>query len=352
MEERRMGTMKAILKERPEPGAALGRRDIPRPGAGELLVRVRATSVCGTDLHIYHWNDWAKSRVRPPQIMGHELAGEVVEVGEGVASFAVGDYVSVETHIYCGRCAPCRLGMFEICANLSLFGVDRDGCFAEFAAVPAIVCWKNDPSIPPEFATLQEPLGNAVDTVLAEPIAARSTLVTGCGPVGLLAVAVARASGASPVIATDVIDYRLDLARRLGADIVLNARRDDIVKEVRGATGGDGVEVLLEMSGNPKALQQGLQSLALGGRVSILGVFEHEVPLDLTRLVVFKKARIYGIYGRRIFETWQRSAALLRERRLDLSPLVTHRMRLDEFKTAMDLMDRGECGKVVMHPAE
>lgn len=347
-----MGTMKAILKEKPERGAVLTQRPAPRPKTGEVLLRVRATSFCGTDLHIYHWNDWAASRVHPPQIMGHEVAGEVVEVGDGVTSLRPGDYVSAETHIYCGRCRPCRLGMPEICANLSLLGVDRDGCFAEFVAVPEIVCWKNDPSIPPAIASIQEPLGNAIDTVMAEEISARSTLIVGCGPVGILAVAVARACGASPIIATDVVDYRLDLAKRLGADVMVNPRRQDVVKEVRDATDGAGAEVVLEMSGSAQALRDGLQALAPGGRVSLLGVFDKDVPLDLTRQIVFKKARLYGIYGRRIFETWQKAAALIRTGRLDLAPVITHQLPLEDFPRAIELMETGECGKVVMFPGD
>jgi len=347
-----MGTMKAILKEKPGPGAVMTRCPVPKPKAGEVLVRVRATSFCGTDLHIYHWNSWAAGRVRPPQIMGHEVAGDVVEVGDGVSTIRAGDSVSAETHIYCGHCRPCHLGMPEICANLSILGVDRDGCFAEFVAVPEIVCWKNDPSLPPHLASVQEPLGNAIDTVLAEPVSARSTLLTGCGPVGILGVAVAKACGAAPIIATDVIDYRLDLAKRLGADIVLNPQRDDVVKEVRGATGGAGVEVLCEMSGNAQALRDGLASLALGGRVSLLGLFGKEVSLDLTGQIVLKKARVYGIYGRRIFETWQKAAALIRGGRLDLASCVTHQLPLDDFPKAVDLMEKGECGKIVMLPGD
>jgi threonine 3-dehydrogenase len=347
-----MGTMRAVVKERPEPGAVLTERPVPKAQRGEVLLRVRATSFCGTDLHIYHWNEWAASRVRPPQIMGHEVAGEVVEVGDGVTSLRVGDYVSAETHIYCGHCRPCRLGMPEVCANLSLLGVDRDGCFASYVAVPEIVCWKNDPSIPPFIASIQEPLGNAIDTVMAEPISARSTLVIGCGPVGALAVAVAHASGAAPIIATDLVDYRLDLAKRLGADIVLNPRRQDVVKEVLGATGGAGADVLLEMSGSAQALRDGLRAVALGGRVSLLGVFDKDVPIDLTRQIIFKKVRVYGIYGRRIFETWQKAAALIGSGRLDLAPAVTHQFPLEDFPKAVELMDKGECGKIVMFPGD
>lgn len=347
-----MGTMRALLKERPEPGAVLAQRPVPKAQPGEVLLRVRATSFCGTDLHIYHWNDWAASRIHPPQIMGHELAGEVVELGEGVRSLRIGDCVSAETHIYCGHCRPCQLGMPEICANLSILGVDRDGCFAEFVTVPEIVCWKNDPSIPPYIASVQEPLGNAIDTVLAEPVSARSTLVVGCGPVGLLAVAVARVSGASPIIATDVIDYRLGLAKKLGADIAINPRAQDVVQEVKRATDGVGADVLLEMSGNAGALRDGLSALALGGRVSLLGVFDKDVPLDLTRQVVFKKARLYGIYGRRIFDTWQKAAALIRTGRLNLAQVVTHQFPLEDFEKAVDLMEKGECGKVVMFPGD
>jgi len=342
------GTMRAIVKVKPGPGAELQRVPIPKPGKGEILVKVKVTSICGSDLHIYNWNSWAEQHVHPPQIMGHELAGEVIEIGENVRSVNIGDFISAETHIPCGHCKPCRTGNRHICSNLKILGVDTNGAFAEYIAMPEVVAWKNDASIPHKFASVQEPLGNAIDTVLSEDVAGKSVAIIGTGPIGILAVGVARISGATQIFVTDINDYRLGLAQKMGADVMLNPNRDDVVQQVMEATNGEGVDVVLEMSGNESALIQGCQLLTPGGRLSLLGVFDHQVSVDLNNLIIFKGIRVYGITGRKMFSTWFKAANFLKSKVLDLSPAITHEFKLEEFEKGFELMRSGMCGKIVL----
>lgn len=344
------GKMKAVVKVHGAPGAELAEVDIPTPGPNEVLIKVLATSICGTDVHIYNWDPWAQGRIRTPQILGHELAGEVVEIGADVTSIAVGDYVSAETHIVCGTCYQCRNDMAHICANLKILGVDRDGCFAEYVTIPAINAWRMDRRIPPEVASMQDPFGNAVHTALAGDLAGASVLVLGCGPTGLAAIGIARACGAAPVIATDVIDYRLDLAYRMGATAALNPASEDVLALVHDLTRGTGVDVVMEMSGHPAAIKLGFNALRNGGQLTILGIPSRPVELDLARDIVFKEARVVGITGRLMFKTWYQADALLRNGLVDLKPIVTHRLPLEDFDTGMELMNSGRCGKVVLYP--
>ena len=344
--------MGAVVKSRAAAGAEWKQVPVPQTGPEDILIQVKAASICGTDLHIYQWDEWASHRIRVPQTMGHETAGEVVEVGKEVTTIQVGDYVSVETHIVCGTCYPCRLGRAEVCSNVKIVGVDTDGSFARYLKVPARCAWKNDRSLPPEIATLQEPLGNAVDTVLAEDVSGKTVIILGAGPVGLLATGVARASGASAIFVTDVSDYRLGLAKKMGATHTFNPKRDRVVEAILDLTHGDGVDVVIEMSGNPDALSQGFKVLSPGGRLSLLGLSHGPVRIDLNNEVILKGARIYGITGRKIFNTWYKSSRLLASGLLDLHPLITHRLPVTQFAAAMDLMQKGECGKIVLLPAD
>jgi threonine 3-dehydrogenase len=343
-------TMLAVVKTRPERGVQITRVHVPDCRPHEVLVRVQATSVCGTDVHIYNWDPWAQARLALPRILGHEAAGEVVAVGADVQGIAVGDLVSAETHIPCGHCYQCRTGKPEVCRHLKILGVDTDGAFAEYVALPEVDVWKNEPTIPLEFTAIQEPLGNAIDTVLVEDVAGKTVLVTGCGPIGLLAIGIARASGATCIVASEVSPLRRQLAERMGATRVLNPLEVDIVEAVRAETNGDGVDVLLEMSGQATALKQGLQALTQGGRVSLLGLFAGPVPLDLNTEIILKDVRLYGITGRHIFATWYKAARFLQSGLLDPSPIITHRFPLADFDQAMDLITHGECGKVVLLP--
>ncbi|MBI3405548.1 MAG: alcohol dehydrogenase catalytic domain-containing protein, partial [Acidobacteria bacterium] len=274
-------TMKALRKVSAARGARVETVPIPEISPKEVLVRVKAASICGTDLHIYEWDRWSASRIKPPLTFGHEFCGVIEKVGAEVSGLAPGEFVSAEMHLYCGTCHQCRLGQLHICQNVRIIGIDQDGCFAEFVRIPASNIWKIDPSIPEHYAAILDPLGNAVHTVLAGPIAGQTVAITGCGPIGLMALAVAKACGCSTAFAIEVNAHRLQLARTMGADLVLNPAEMDVVAAVRSATGGTGADVLLEMSGNPRAIQQGFQLLRAGGRASLLGIPSQPVTFDL-----------------------------------------------------------------------
>jgi threonine 3-dehydrogenase len=343
-------TMTALRKMRPERGAQLEAVSIPAIGPGEVLVRVRAASICGTDLHIYAWDPWSASRVKPPLTFGHEFCGTVERVGDKVTAVAPGDFVSAEMHLNCGHCRQCRVGQLHLCQSLKIIGIDQDGCFAEFVRIPASNIWKVDPAIPEHYAAILDPLGNAVHTVLSGEIVGQTVAVTGCGPIGLMAIAVAKACGCSAIFATEVNPHRRVLAKKMGADEALDPMASDVVARVRAATGGAGVDVLLEMSGHPTAIQQGLQMLRAGGRASLLGIPAQPVMLDLVNLVIFKGATVQGIFGRRMFQTWLQVTELLKSGRLNLEPLFGERLALDRFAEAFSMLQGGLAGKILFYP--
>ncbi len=343
-------TMRALVKAEARPGLELREVPVPRPGPREALVRVRAASICGTDLHIYRWDPWAQGRIHPPLVVGHELCGEVVEVGEDVDEVQVGDFVSAESHIVCGRCVYCRTGRGHLCPNTRILGVDRDGGFAEYIVLPAENLWRNPPDLPVEVAVLLENFGNAVHTVFSTSVAAKKVLVTGCGPVGLMAIAVAKAAGARKVLATDLSDYRLQLARTMGADVTIRADREDVVGRVLEETGGEGVDVLLEMSGAASALDQGFQALRDGGEAALLGLPAKPIPFDFANRIIFKGITVRGIIGRRLWETWYQGRGLIASGAVDLRPLVTHRFPLERYEEAFETMASGRSGKVMLVP--
>ena len=340
--------MRALVKTKAAPGLELV--DVPKPsaGPGQVVVRVLATSLCGTDNHIYRWDEWAQGRIHPPRIIGHELCGEVVEAGPGVAAVAVGDYVAAESHITCAVCFQCRTGNGHVCKNYRILGIDEDGSYAEYVRLPERLLWKTSREIPPEFACLQEPLGNAVHAALVEDLTGQSVLITGCGPTGLFATAVARTAGAGVIIASDVSDYRLGLAKQLGADYTINPTRDDTDLITR-VTGGEGVDVALEMSGNPAAIHKCFLYVKNGGRVTLFGIPEAQVSFDMTNEIIFKGIRVYGVTGRRLFQTWYRLSGLFKAG-LNIKPVVTHVLPLDKFAEGFDLVAKGQCGKVVLLP--
>src|SRR3984893_14566741 len=343
-------TMKALRKMRPARGAQLETLPIPVPGPTEVLVRVRAASICGTDLHIYGWDRWSASRIRPPMTFGHEFCGTIEMVGDEVTSVRAGDFVSAEMHVNCGHCRPCRMGQPHVCQNVKIIGIDADGCFAEFVLIPIRNVWKIDSAIPEHYAAILDPLGNAVHTVLAGEIAALNVLVTGAGPIGLMAIAVARACGCAQLFATEVNAHRRDLARKMGADFALDPNEGDVVARVLEATDGAGVDVLLEMSGHPAAIHQGFQMLRPGGRASLLGIPKDPVTFDLVNDVIFKGATVQGIYGRRMFETWEQMTALLKAGRLNLDALFGERTSLEKFADAFSLLESGQAGKILFYP--
>ena len=343
----RVGTMRALVKPAAGPGLEIRSVPIPQPGPGQVLVRVRAGGICGTDLHIWRWDPWAASRLHPPVIIGHEFCGTVTEIGPDAHGVAPGDFVSGESHVNCGRCGACRRGEPHICERLQIIGVDRDGAFTDFVVLPAQNARKMPPATPVEVAAVMDPLGNAVHTALSTDLAGRSVLVMGCGPIGLCAILVARRAGAAPVIAVDVNRYRLGLAERLGPDLVLDARTEDVPRVVRGRTDASGADVLLEFSGNAQGVHTGLAALRNGGAAALLGLPSRPVELDLSNEVIFKGARLQGIFGRRMWDTWEQATALLASG-MDIRPVITHRLPVARFAEAFALMESGECGKVIL----
>ena len=321
---------------------------VPEPAAGEALVRVQATSICGTDHHIWDWNPWSEQRLGPrlPQTMGHEFCGVVEELGHGTRGVAVGDYVSAETHIVCHTCPACRRNQYEVCLNTSILGVDRDGSFAEYIAVPAENLWPNPPDLPRDVASAQEPLGNAVHTAMAESLAGKRVLITGMGPIGAMSVGVARALGAAEVYVSEPNSYRLELGRKMGADVMINPAETPLAERIAELT-GDGVDAVLEMSGHPQAIRDAVSSVIPGGHIAQLGLPPDTLEFDLNELI-FKGIRFYGIVGRRLWETWDAMSRLLSGGRLDITPVLTHTFTLDEWAEGMELMDAGLCGKVVL----
>jgi threonine 3-dehydrogenase len=353
-------TMKAVVKTRPQPGAEWREVPVPVPRPDWVLVRVRATSICGTDVHIFGWNQWAESRIGPaklPQILGHEVAGEVVEVGTQCTRIKVGDYVSAETHIYHPGDLQSMLGQRHIGERMMIVGVDHDGCFAEFFAVPESVCWVNDMGIPPELATVQEPMGNACYALLGEDcdVAGKSVAIFGDGPTALFAVGIARAVGLTKIFVIGASQYALDLARRMGADHTLDIADTSIdrVQYVRDHTEGYGTDLVLDMVGAVQAVQEGLRVIRKGGRYSAFGLSgSASVPIDYNNGIVFRGIQIHGISGRRLFDTWYRVRNLLASGRVDIRPIVTHLLPLERFADgfAIAMGNPRQCGKVVLFP--
>ncbi len=343
-------TMKTLRKMQAGRGLSLERAPVPAIGPGDVLVRVKAASICGTDLHIYGWDRWSQGRIKPPVTLGHEFCGIVERVGDEVAAVKPGDFVSAEMHVNCGHCHQCRLGQAHVCQNVRVIGIDWDGAFAEFVRIPASNIWKLDAAIPEHYAAILDPLGNAVHTVLAGAIAGQTVLVTGCGPIGLMSIAVAKACGCATVFATEVNEHRRGLAAKMGADVVLDPAAEDVVARVRAETGGTGVDALLEMSGHPAAIAQGFKALRAGGRASLLGIPTEPVTLDLVNDVIFKGATVQGIYGRRMYDTWMQMTALLKTGRVNLDPLFGERMPLEQFESAFAKLQSGHAGKILLYP--
>ncbi len=343
-----MKKMRAILKRAAEPGLVL--EEVPRPEitADEVLVRVRMAGICGTDVHIHHWNDWAQGRIKTPRILGHEFVGEVVEIGKRVIGVTAGSLVTAEGHFSCGTCTLCRTGNAHVCPQTKILGVDTDGAFAEYVRVPATNLWPISEGIPLEWAAIHDPLGNAFHVVLTADVGGKTVLVTGCGPIGLFAIGVARAAGASRVFATEVDPERSKMALGEGADRVIDPRTEDVRKIIQDETRGEGVHVVLEMSGNPEALRQGLRVVRNGGRVQWLGLPENSVSLDLTRDVIFKGLTIYGVTGRLMYDTWYAMRSFLLGRRYDPSGVITNRVPLERFEEGFMTAAAGQSGKVII----
>jgi len=343
-------TMMAVMKPQAKPGVEIRDVAIPQIGLTDVLVKVKVASICGTDLHIYNWDRWAQGRIRPPLIPGHEFCGEVVAYGNEVTSVKEGDFVSAEMHVACGKCLQCRTGEAHICQFVKIIGVDADGAFAEYVRIPESNIWKLDPAIPQEYASILDPLGNAVHTVLAGEIAAKTVAVTGCGPIGLFSIAVARAVGASTVFAIEVNQYRRRIAQQMKADFVLDPSNDDVTKIVMEQTGGLGVDVVLEMAGHPTAIRTAFDVVRRGGRISLLGLTSKPISLNFSEDIIFKGITIQGINGRRMYQTWYQMTALLKGGKLDLHPVITDRMSMADFSKGMERLTSGEASKILLYP--
>jgi threonine 3-dehydrogenase len=344
-----MTSMTAVVKATAGPGAEIDQVAVPEPAGNDVLIEVAASSICGTDVHIFDWNDWARRHIHPPRVFGHEMSGRVAAVGPQVRGLQPGAFVAAETHVVDHTCRQCQRGLYHLCENVRVLGVDRDGSFANFVLLPAENCWRNAPGLSPEVAALQEPFGNAVHAATAGPLKDNAVAIFGLGPIGLCAVGIARAEGAAAVYGIEPNPFRRELAQRMGATAVF-APSAAVVEEVRKANGGVGVDVVLEMSGHPLAVEQGLQVLHSGGWISLLGLGDRPVTLDLNDLVVTKGITIYGIFGRRIWDSWERTSSYLSSGRVDVSPLITHRYPLEDFQEAMAQMKSGSSGKVVLLP--
>ncbi len=337
--------MKALVKETAGPGFKL--KNVPEPTIrdDEVLIRVRCAGVCGTDVHIYEWDDWARGRVKPPIVVGHEFAGEVVAVGSLVRDVREGDRVTAEGHIVDGRCLLCRTGNAHVCPHTRIIGVDRDGCFAEYISMPAVNVWHLDDNVSFEVGGIHDPMGNAFHTALTAEIPGATVLVTGCGPIGLFAIAICNAAGASRIIASDVNDTRLRLARRMGADDVVKPPEAEAV--VKRHTAGLGVDVVLEMSGVPSAIHQAFALVRVGGRVQMLGIPAKPMEVSFATEVIFKGITIYGVVGRRMYDTWHQMTRFLRSGEFDPTPVITHRFPLEQADEAIHAIKSGEAGKVI-----
>lgn len=338
--------MRALVKAKAEKGIWLEEIARPEPGHNDVLIRVRRTAICGTDIHIYQWDEWASKTIPVPLAVGHEFSGEVVECGSEVKGFEIGDRVSAEGHITCGVCRNCRAGRRHLCMNTVGVGVNRQGAFADYISVPAFNVFKLPASISDEMGSILDPLGNATHTALSFDLVGEDVLITGAGPIGIMAVAIARFAGARHVVITDINDFRLDLARTMGATLALNVARDSLDDAMKLLGMEEGFDVGMEMSGNPSAFRDMLRTMHHGGRVAVLGIPPTNTSIDWNQ-VIFKGLFIKGIYGREMFETWYKMSSMLQSG-LNIAPIITHRFPLNDFQSAFELMESGQSGKVIL----
>jgi threonine 3-dehydrogenase len=338
--------MQALVKSRREPGLWLGEVDVPKIGINDVLIKVLRTGICGTDVHIYKWNEWAQATIPVPMTIGHEFVGRIVETGSNVVDFFPGDLVSGEGHVVCGRCRNCLAGRRHLCAHTLGVGVNRPGAYAEYIALPMTNIWRHHESVSLDVAAIFDPFGNAVHTALSFPVLGEDVLVTGAGPIGIMAAAVARHAGARYTVITDVNPYRLDLARKLGVTLAVDVREtrlEDVQKQL-GMT--EGFDVGLEMSGSPAAFRDMIANMSHGARIAMLGIPSGEMSIDW-HTVIFNMLTIKGIYGREMYETWYKMTVML-ESGLDITPVITHRFPYTEFEKGFEAMLSGNSGKVVL----
>lgn len=339
--------MKALSKLHPEKGIWMVEADRPSVGHNDLLIKIRKTAICGTDMHIYHWDEWSQNTIPVPMIVGHEYVGEVVEIGQEVQGFAIGDRVSGEGHITCGHCRNCRGGRRHLCRNTVGVGVDRQGSFAEYLTIPAYNAFKIPDDISDDLAAIFDPFGNAVHTALSFNLTGEDVLITGAGPIGIMAAAVARHVGARHVVITDINDFRLGLAAKMGASRAVNIGEQDLKQVMQELGMTEGFDVGLEMSGVPSAFSSMLDTMNHGGKIAMLGIPPADMSIDWTK-VIFKGLEIKGVYGREMFETWYKMASLIQSG-LDIKPILTHEFPVDDFQTGFEMMASGKSGKVILN---
>jgi len=339
--------MKALVKKYPKEGIWMEEVEIPEIGINDVLIKIKKTAICGTDLHIYNWDDWAQKTIPYPMVIGHEYVGEIVEIGSGVRNLKIGDRVTGEGHITCGSCRNCRKGQQHLCSNTVGVGVNRTGAFAEYLSIPGRNAIKVHEDVSDELASIFDPFGNATHTTLSFPMLGEDVLITGAGLIGSIAVAICRFVGARHIVVTDLSDYRLDLAKKMGATRVVNPKKGEKIKDVMKELGmSNGFDVGLEMSGSPAAFNDMLKYMYNGGKVAMLGILPNGTGIDWDN-VIFKGLELKGIYGREMFETWYKMEQMIRSG-LDITPIITHKFKIDDFQKGFDIMKSGKSGKVIL----
>ena len=339
--------IKALSKLKPEQGIWMTEVARPEISHNDILIKIKKTAICGTDIHIYNWDAWSQKSVPVPMVVGHEYVGEVVDIGSSVKGFAIGDRVSGEGHITCGHCRNCRAGRTHLCRNTEGVGVNRQGAFAEYLALPAFNAFKIPDNISDDITSIFDPLGNAIHTALSFDLVGEDVLITGAGPIGIMAAAIARHVGARHVVITDINEYRLKLARQFGVTATVNAAKENLDDTIRKLGMSEGFDIGLEMSGSPIAFNTMLEQMNHGGKVALLGIPPADMVIDWTK-VIFKGLIIKGIYGREMFETWYKMASLVQSG-LDMSPIITHQFHIDEYQKGFDIMRSGKSGKVILN---
>lgn len=342
-----MKTMKALVKSKPELGLWLEEFPLPEVGANDVLIAIEKTAICGTDVHIYNWDEWARKTIPVPMPVGHEFVGRIVEVGSNVHDFKVGALVSGEGHLVCGRCRNCLAGRRHLCMKTSAVGVNRSGAFAEYLSIPVTNAWYCDPAIPTDVLACFDPLGNATHTALSFDVLGEDVLITGAGPIGCMAASIAKHAGARYVVVTDVIPYRLEMAKKMGATLTLDVRYDSIQEAQKKLDMKEGFDVGFEMSGNIEAFRDMIQNMCHGGKIAVLGILPRDTPVDWDK-VIFNSLTIKGIYGREMYETWYKMTVMIQSG-LDITPLITHRFHFTEYEKAFEVMRSGQSGKVILN---
>lgn len=338
--------MKALVKASPEKGIWMQDVPMPKVGINDVLIKIKKTAICGTDLHIYKWDDWAQRTIKTPMTIGHEYMGEVVDMGSGVKNIKIGDRVTGEGHIACGHCRNCRRGKLHVCENTIGIGVNRDGSFAEYLSLPAENVVHLDSRVSDEMASIMDPFGNATHTALSFPLIGEDVLITGAGLIGTMATAICRFAGARNIVVSDLSEYRLDIARKMGATVTINPSKGETIEAAMKQLHMRGFDIGLEMSGSPKAFEGMIDNMYNGSKIALLGILPNTTTVDWGK-IIFKALTLKGIYGREMWETWYQMEQMLITG-IDLSPVITHRFGIDDFQKGFDIMESGECGKVIL----